>query len=411
MTFSVKISERIARLKPSLTLAVSARADKLKREGVDVVAFGVGEPDFETPAFVRDEIRSQLLDAKGLGKYTAVPGTPELRGAVAAELSAVHGFAIAPEAVIISAGAKHSLYNLFMSLLDAGDEVIVPTPAWVSYADLVQMADGKAVLLPTVAARDYQIDAAALEQLITPRTRAVLLNSPCNPTGAVYTEATLRAVGEVLLRHPNVLVITDDIYRKLVYGVAWTSIFQVCPALAPRAVLIDGVSKTYAMTGWRIGYCAGPLALVKAMSTLQGQSTTNAATVAQAAAVVALRGAPKSAGDPIEAMRVEFDKRRLAMLAGLRDIPGVVVQEPRGAFYCFPDLSAFIALHGGTHASRAIADDVALADYLLDEARVALVPGSGFFAPGFARLSYATSMERIEEGLRRIKTALRKLRG
>ena len=402
MTFSVKISDRIARLKPSLTLAVSARADKLKREGVDVVAFGVGEPDFETPAFVRDEIQAQLRDTKGLGKYTAVPGTPELRAAVAAELAAVHGFAIAPEAVIISAGAKHSLYNLFMSLLDAGDEVIVPTPAWVSYTDLVQMADGKAVLLPTVAAQDYQLDAAALEKLITPRTRAVLLNSPCNPTGAVYSEATMRAVGEVLLRHPNVLVITDDIYRKLVYGVTWTSIFKVCPALAPRAVLIDGVSKTYAMTGWRIGYCAGPLALVKAMSTLQGQSTTNAATVAQAAAVVALRGAPKSGSDPIEAMRVEFDKRRLAMVAGLRDIPGVVVQEPRGAFYCFPDFSNFI----GTHKSRTIADDVALADYLLDEARVALVPGSGFFAPGFARLSYATSMERIEEGLRRIKAAL-----
>ena len=406
--FQVKISDRIARLKPSLTLAVSARAEKLRREGVDVVAFGVGEPDFETPAFVRDEIQSQLKSHKGLGKYTAVPGTPELRAAVAAELSSVHGFAIAAENVIVSAGAKHSLYNLFMSLLDAGDEVIVPTPAWVSYTDLVQMADGTPVLLRTDAAQDYQIDAVALDKAITPKTRAVLLNSPCNPTGAVYSEATLRAVGAVLEKHPHVLVVTDDIYRKLVYGVAWTSIFQVCPALAPRAVLIDGVSKTYAMTGWRIGYCAAPLALVKAMSTLQGQSTTNAATVAQAAARVALGGAPAGTSpEPIEAMRVEFDKRRKAMVAGLRAIPRVVVQEPRGAFYCFPDLSAFIGSHDGKH----ITDDVALADYLLDEARVALVPGSGFFAPGFARLSYATSMERIEEGVKRIAAALGKLRG
>lgn len=405
--FQVKVSERIARLKPSLTLAVSARADKLRREGVDVVAFGVGEPDFETPAFVREAIRNQLQEGKGLGKYTAVPGTPELRAAVAAELSAVHGMSLTVENVIISAGAKHSLYNLFMSLLDPGDEVIIPTPAWVSYADLVQMADGTAVLVPTVAAHDYQLDPVALERAITPRTRALLLNSPCNPTGAVYTEATLRAIAEVLLRHPQVLVITDDIYRKLVYGVGWTSIFKLCPELAPRAVLIDGVSKTYAMTGWRIGYCAAPPPLVKAMSTLQGQSTTNATTVAQAAALIALRGVPAGTPDPVEAMRLEFDQRRQVMVAALRDIPGVEVPEPRGAFYCFPDLSAFI----GAQGKQPIADDVALADYLLDEARVALVPGSGFFAPGFARLSYATSMERIEEGVRRIKAALGRLRG
>jgi aspartate aminotransferase len=396
----VKIADRIQRIHPSLTLAVSARAEKLRREGVDVVAFGVGEPDFETPQFIRDAIIEQLHSSKNLGKYTAVPGTPELRAAAAAELSQAHGVAIAPEQIIVSAGAKQSLYNLFMSMLDEGDEVVVPTPAWVSYTDLVQMAGGHAVLLPTDAAHHYQVDAAALDAKITKRTRALLLNSPCNPTGAVYHEATLRGIAEVLLKHPHVALITDDIYRKLVYGVPWISILKLCPELAPRTILVDGVSKTYAMTGWRIGYCAAPPALVTAMSTLQGQSTTNAATVAQAAAVIALRG-PASGPDPIEAMRVEFDRRRQAMVKLLRAIRGVQLEEPRGAFYCFPDLSAFI---GGK-----IKDDLALATYLLDEARVALVPGSGFFAPGFARLSYATSMERIEEGVRRIATALAKL--
>ncbi len=394
----MKISERIRRLQPSLTLAVAAKADKLKREGIDVVAFGVGEPDFETPAYVRDAIAEQLRSGKGLGKYTAVPGTPEVRAVVAEELSSAHGFAIAPEQVIVSTGAKHSLYNLFMCMLDDGDEVIVPTPAWVSYTDLVQMAGGRALLLPTMAENGYQIDAAALERLIGPRTRAVLLNSPCNPTGAVYSEATLRAIAEVLLRHPQVAVITDDIYRKLVYGVPWVSIFRVAPELASRAILVDGVSKTYAMTGWRVGFCAGPVELVKAMSTLQGQSTTNATSVAQAAAIVALRG-PAA---PIEEMRVEFDRRRKRMVELLRAIPRVRLEEPLGAFYCFPDLSAFI---DGTK----IKNDLQLAELILEKGRVALVPGSGFFAPGFVRLSYATSMERIEEGVKRLSAVLTSL--
>ncbi|MEO6952509.1 MAG: pyridoxal phosphate-dependent aminotransferase [Polyangia bacterium] len=390
-------------MKPSLTLAVAARADKLRREGLDIVAFGVGEPDFETPAFIRDAVIEQLKNGKGLGKYTAVPGTPELRATVAAELTAAHGVPFTAEQIIVSAGAKHSLYNLFMSMLDDGDEVIVPTPAWVSYTDLISMAGGKPVLLETSPVDRYQIDAEQLERLITPRTRAVLLNSPCNPTGAVYDEATLRSLSQVLLRNPHVMVITDDIYRKLVYGVTWVSILRVCPELAPRVIIIDGVSKTYAMTGWRIGYCAGPVELVKAMSTLQSQSTTNAAAIAQAAAIVALRGPGNaSGGDPIEAMRLEFDKRRVRMVELLSAIPGVKLTAPRGAFYCFPDLNAYIGKPG-------IADDMALADYLLDKARTAVVPGSGFYAPGFVRLSYATSMDRIEEGVKRMTEALQAL--
>ena len=341
----MKISERIRRIQPSMTLAVAARADKLRREGIDVVAFGVGEPDFETPAPIREAVIEQLRNGKGLGKYTAVPGTPELRAAAAAELSHAHGVQITPEQVIVSSGAKHSLYNLFMSLLDDGDEVIVPIPAWVSYTDLIKMSGGMPLLLPTHATCDFQIDAAKLEALITPRTRALLLNSPCNPTGAVYTEATLRAVADVLLRHPQVAIITDDIYRRLVYGVPWVSILRLCPELLTRAILIDGVSKTYAMTGWRIGFCAAPVELVKAMSTLQGQSTTNATAVAQAAAVVALH-LPSGPADPIEAMRKEFDRRRQTMVKMLRAIEGVKLEEPHGAFYCFPDLSAFIKPDG-----------------------------------------------------------------
>jgi aspartate aminotransferase len=396
----MKIADRIGRIQPSLTLAVSARADKLKRAGVDVVAFGVGEPDFETPEPIRDAVIEQLRNGKGLGKYTAVPGTPELRAAAAEELGRAHGIKLTAEQVIVSAGAKQSLFNLFMSLLDDGDEVIVPIPAWVSYTDLVQMAGGKPVLLPTQAADGYRPDPAALERLITPRTRALLINSPCNPTGAVYDEAALRGIAEVLLRHPHVALITDDIYRQLVYGVPWVSILRLCPELQTRTILVDGVSKTYAMTGWRVGFCAAPPELIKAMSTLQGQSTTNAATVSQAAALVALR--MKQGEGPLESMRLEFDQRRRVMVERLRAIPGVQIAEPHGAFYCFPDVSAY--LRGN------IKDDMGLADYLLDEAKVAVVPGSGFFAPGYLRLSYAASMERVEEGVRRIAAALAKLR-
>jgi aspartate aminotransferase len=395
----MKIADRITRIQPSLTLAVSAKADKLRRDGVDVVAFGVGEPDFETPAEIRDAVIAQLSGGKGLGKYTAVPGTPELRAAAAEELGRAHGIKLAAEQVIVSAGAKQSLYNLFMSMLDDGDEVIVPIPAWVSYTDLVQMAGGKPVLLPTRAEDHYQPDPAAFEKLITPRTRALLINSPCNPTGAVYDEKAMRGLADVLLRNPHVALITDDIYRQLVYGVPWVSMLRLAPELASRTILVDGVSKTYAMTGWRVGFCAGPAPLIKAMSTLQGQSTTNAATISQAAALVALR--MKQGEGALEQMRLEFDRRRQKMVSLLTAIPKVKLAEPRGAFYCFPDFSAW--------CTGKIKDDLALADYLLDDAKVAVVPGSGFFAPGCLRLSYATSMERVEEGVRRIGVALMKL--
>ena len=391
----MKIAERVSRIQPSLTLAVSAKAAKLKAQGVDVIAFGVGEPDFDTPDHIKQAAAAALQ--KGVGKYTPVSGTPELRAAVAAELNRAHGTKHAAENVIVSVGAKHSLYNLFMALLDDGDEVIVPAPCWVSYPEIVTMAGGKPVLLPTAAENGYAFDAEMLARAIGPRTRAIVLNSPSNPTGAVYGEATLAAVAEALRKHPQLLVVTDDIYRRLVYGVAWRSVARLHPDVADRVILVDGVSKSYAMTGWRIGFCAGPKELVKAMDTIQGQSTTNPTAIAQAAALAALTG-PE---DSVDKMHAEFDRRRKVMVERLRAIPGVRLQEPRGAFYCFPDF--------GTYCTGKIKDDVALADFLIEKARVAVVPGTGFFAPGFLRLSYATSLKNVEEGVARIADAVGQL--
>jgi aspartate aminotransferase len=357
-----------------------------------VIAFGVGEPDFDTPENIKDAAIAAIK--KGVGKYTAVSGTAELRKAAADELNRVHGTKYVGEDVIVSVGAKHSLFNLFMAMLDDGDEVIIPSPCWVSYPELVAMAGGKPVFVDTRPGDGYALHEEPLARAITPKTRAIVLNSPCNPTGAVYDRATLEGIARVLRANPHVYAITDDIYRQLVYGVEWHSLVRVAPDLAERIIVVDGVSKSYAMTGWRIGYCAGPRALVKAMDTLQGQSTTNPSAVAQAAALAALTG-PQ---DSVATMHAEFDRRRRAMVLALRAIPRVVLHEPRGAFYCFPDLSAYC---GG-----ACKDDVALAEHILEKGRVAVVPGTGFYAPGFVRLSYATSMQNVVEGVKRIGEAL-----
>jgi aspartate aminotransferase len=385
----MRIAQRVAKIAPSLTLAVSAKAAKLRAQGVDVIAFGVGEPDFDTPRYIKDAVVKAL--EKGVGKYTPVSGTLDLRAAAAAELNSAHGTQLTAENVIVSVGAKHSLFNLFMAMLDEGDEVVIPSPCWVSYPEIVQMAAGTPVLLETRAEDDYQFSAAALEKVMTQKTRAIVLNSPCNPTGAVYNAETMQAIGRVLARFPDCYVVTDDIYRRLVYGVPWLSVIRTNPELAPRTILVDGVSKTYAMTGWRIGFCAGPKDLVKAMDTLQGQSTTNPSAISQAAALAAITGPQDSVGE----MHAEFDRRRKTMVEKLRAIPGVQIAEPRGAFYCFPDLGQY---------SR---DDLALSEWILEKGRVAVVPGTGFFAPGFVRLSYATSMKNVEEGVARIGEAMK----
>jgi aspartate aminotransferase len=395
---NLKTASRLDPIKPSITLAVTAKAARLKAEGVDVVSFGAGEPDFDTPEHIKDAARAGL--DKGVGKYTEVGGIAPLRAAIAAELARVHQTTITPDQILVSSGAKHSLYNLFMALLDPGDEVIIPAPYWVSYPDMVMLAAGKPVILDTRAEDDFAVRPEQLRAAVTPRTRALVLNTPSNPTGAVYTAKQIAELAEVVVEK-NLLVVSDDIYRQLVYGGAtYASIAAVGPELAARTILVDGVSKTYAMTGWRIGYTAAPLPLIKAMAKIQGQSTSNPTHIAQVATLAALTG-PQ---DCVETMRKAFDERRMAMVELLRAIPGVSCREPKGAFYAFPDVSTFVGRT--TPDGAAIPDDVTLCDWLVDHAKVAVVPGSGFGAPGHVRLSYACSMANIKEGVRRLHEAL-----
>jgi aspartate aminotransferase len=397
----IRLSSRLAPVKPSITLAVSARAGELKAKGIDVISFGAGEPDFDTPEHIKQAARAAL--DRGVSRYTHVAGIIELRRAIAAELARVHGVDIGPDQVLVSTGAKHSLFNLFMALLDPGDEVIIPAPYWVSYPDMVLLAGGTPVILPTEASRGFAPDPKALAAVITDRTRAIVINTPSNPTGGVFDADTLRGIGELCAAR-GVLIVSDDIYRSLVYGSArYTSIASLSPEIARQTILVDGVSKTYAMTGWRIGYTAGPVELIRAMTTIQGQSTSNPTHIAQVASLAALTGPQEC----VAVMRAAFDERRREMVARLRAMPGVSLYEPLGAFYCFPDLSAHVGRRAPS--GTAISDDVALCNYLVEEGRVAVVPGSGFGAPGFVRLSYACSMGEIQNGLDRMAEALGRL--
>jgi len=395
----LKLASRLDPIKPSITLAVTAKAAKLKAAGVDVISFGAGEPDFDTPQHIKDAARA-ALDQGAVGKYTDVGGILPLRKAIAAELAAVHKVALEPDQILVSTGAKHSLFNLFMALLDPGDEVLIPAPYWVSYPDMVMLAAGRPVILETRADDDFTVTADQVRRACTGRTRAIVLNNPSNPTGAVYSRAQIEALAEVAVEK-DLLVVSDDIYRQLVYGDAqYHSIAAVGPEIAQRTILVDGASKTYAMTGWRIGYTAGPLPLIKAMAKIQGQSTSNPTHIAQVAAVAALTGPQQCVAE----MRSAFNERRLAMVKLLRAIPGVQCREPKGAFYAFPDVSVYV----GKQAPDGVRllDDVQLCDWLVDVGKVAVVPGSGFGAPGFVRLSYACSMQNIETGLARLASAL-----
>jgi aspartate aminotransferase len=397
----LNLSRRLSLIEPSPTLAVSAKAAALRAKGLDVISFGAGEPDFDTPAHIK-EAAKRALDA-GATKYTLVEGTPALRGAVAKWLGRAHGLKIEPNEIIVSAGAKQSLFNAIHAIVDEGDEVIIPTPAWGSYNEIVKMAGGRPVTVPGSAENNFVVKIEDIEKAISSRTKAILYSSPCNPTGAMLDEKTLRAIVALAIKH-DFWVITDDIYRTLIYGDA--RFFQpatISPEARARTVIIDGVSKAFAMTGWRIGFTCAPRALVEAMGTLQGQSTTNAAAVCQAAAMAAIEGPT----DELEIMRVEFDRRRKAMVKALREIKHVTCVEPQGAFYAFPDLTAFVGRK--TPEGKLIENDAQLCEYLIEAARVAVVPGSAFGAPGYARLSYATSMKNVEEGVSRIAAALPRL--
>jgi aspartate aminotransferase len=397
----VKLARRLSVVEPSPTLAVSAKAAKLKAEGIDVVSFGAGEPDFDTPVHIK-EAAKKALDA-GATKYTLVEGTVPLRKAVAKWIGDAHGIKVEPSEVIVSSGAKQSIFNAIFALIDEGDEVIIPTPAWVSYNDIVKLAGGRPVNVPTKAEENFQVRVEDVAKAITPRTKMILVCSPSNPTGAIYEEATLRGLAKLAVEK-DLWLMTDDIYRTLVYGDG--KFFQPATMGADvraHTLIIDGVSKAFAMTGWRVGFTVAPKNVVEAMATIQGQSTTHAASVSQAAALAAIEGPT----DELEKMRVEFDKRRKVMVARLREIPGVTCVEPKGAFYAFPDLSAFIGKK--TPEGKRIENDVQLCEWLIEAARVAVVMGSAFHAPGFVRLSYATSMKNVEEGVRRLAEALPRL--
>lgn len=395
------LAKRLEVVKPSATMAITTKAARLRREGVDVLGLSAGEPDFDTPEHIKAAAK-QALD-RGVTKYTAVEGMPELRRAVAEWFAKAHGFDVSPSQVMVSAGAKQVIFNAFHALLNPGDEVVLPAPCWVSYAEIAKLAGAVPVPVLARAEDGFMADADAIARAITPATRMIVLCSPSNPTGAVYDERTLRAIANLVVRH-DLWLVTDDIYRGLCYGGA-RFVQAACfgPEVRKRTIIVDGVSKSYAMTGWRIGFGLAEPEIIAGMSTLQGQSTTNATAVSQAAALAAITG-PE---DDLERMRREFDRRRRSMVDGLRAIPGVTCVEPQGAFYAFPDVTAFLGRR--TPDGKTIVDDVALCDYLLDEARVAVVPGSAFSGPGFMRLSYATSQSNIDQALVRISAAFAKL--
>jgi len=399
----MKLAKRLDGVKPSPTLAITARARALQAKGIDVVGFGAGEPDFDTPRAIK-EAAKRAIDA-GFTKYTASAGIVELREAIANRVREDHGVSYEPGEVLVSCGGKHALYNLFQALLDPGDEVVIFTPYWVSYADMVRVAGGVPVLVETTIDDGFDPNPDAIRRAFSERTRAVVLNSPSNPTGAMLSRRTLETV-IALAKGRNVLLVSDDIYDKLVYRGKFENVLDLDPSLKSQVALVNGASKTFSMTGWRIGWTAGPQPLIASMGKLQDNSTSNPNSIAQKAALAALT-LPEIEGE-LEAMRRTFDERRKHIVARLNAIPGIRCFDPAGAFYAFPDVRALLGRRapGGLHA---MATDEKLAEVLLEQYLVAAVPGSAFGAPGHLRLSFATSMEQIDKGLDRIEKMVREL--
>ncbi|MFZ3321559.1 MAG: pyridoxal phosphate-dependent aminotransferase [Usitatibacter sp.] len=396
-----QVANRLKAIRPSPTLAVTAKAARLKAEGKDVIAMGAGEPDFDTPEFIKEAAIAAIR--KGLTKYTAAGGTPSLRKAIVAKFRNENGLEYTEKQVLVSCGGKQTSFNLCLALLNAGDEAIVPAPFWVSYPDMAMMADATPVFVPAGIDQGFRITPAQLQAAITPKTRLVWLNSPSNPTGAVYTADELKALGEVLRKHPQIVIATDDMYEHILLdGSKFVNILNVCPDLYPRTVTMNGVSKAYSMTGWRIGYCGGPQELIEAMENVQSHSTSNPASISQYAAEAALTGDQRC----IEPMVAAFKERARVITEGLNRIPGVKCLMPSGAFYSFPDCRGAIRkLH---EAGKIPAPtDLALCDYLLAQPKgVAAVPGSAFGAEGYLRISFATSMENIRKAVDRMAASM-----
>ncbi len=391
----ITLSQRVQRVKPSPTLAVTARAAELRAAGKDIIGLGAGEPDFDTP----DHIKEAAIQAirHGATRYTAVDGTAELKSAIINKFRRDNGLTYQPDEILVSCGGKQSFYNLCQALLNPGDEVIIPAPYWVSYPDMVRLADGEPVIMRAGLEQRFKITPEQLEAAISPRTRLFVINSPSNPTGVAYSRTELEALAAVLLRNPQVLVATDDMYEHILWSdEPFVNIVNVAEELVPRSIVLNGVSKAYAMTGWRIGYAGGPKPLIQAMKKIQSQSTSNPAAVSQAAAVEALNGDQSC----IAPMLAAFHERHDYVVATLNALDGVRCAEADGTFYAFPDFSTVIERLDG------INDDVELAEFLLNEAGVALVPGSAFGAPGYLRLSFATGMDTLRDALGRIAGAL-----
>jgi len=394
----MNISRRVKAIKPSPTLTITAKARAMKAEGIDVIGFGAGEPDFDTP----DHIKKAAIKAleNGFTKYTAAGGTDELKDAVIGKFKRDNGLDYDRTQILVSCGGKHSLYNLAQVLFDTGDEVIIPSPYWVSYPPIVTLADALPVILETTEESGFKMDPDKLRRAITKRTKALVLNSPCNPSGTTYTESELREIADIVLEK-GIYVISDEIYEKIVYdGFQSVSIASLDNEIKERTIIAHGVSKTYSMTGWRIGFTAGPSSIIEAMNKIQGQSTSNPTSISQKASQEALSG-PQ---DVVEAMVGEFQKRRDYIIDRLNSLEGITCVKPAGAFYAFPNFSSYL---GKSFREKPIRDSVDLADYLLDFAQVAVVPGAAFGTEGFERLSFATSMENIEIGIDRIEKALK----
>ena len=395
------LAERTKLIKPSVTLAIAAKAGQLRSKGIDVVNFSAGEPDFDTPEHIKAAAVAALR--KGMTKYTDVKGIDPLRAAIADKYEREYGLRYRKEDVLVSCGAKHSLYNVLQAVVDRGDEVVIPAPYWVSYADMALLAGGIPKVIQTGESSGFRIKAEQLAAQLTSRTKVFVLNSPCNPTGASYDADELVAIARVLEKH-SCLVIADDIYEKIVYdNFHVQNIVVLSPALRDRAIIINGVSKTYAMTGWRIGYALGPEDVISAAGKIQSQSTSNPTSIAQAAALEAISG-PQ---DDVDRMVREFNKRRDVIVDRLNSIEGIRCLKPQGAFYVFPNISA---LFGRAAKGRKLGSPCEVADYLLEEARVAVVPGEDFGSSEHIRFSYATGLEDIEKGCKRIEAAIGKLR-
>ncbi len=393
---SSALAARLSVVAPSVTLAMNAKAAELRNKGVDVVAFGVGEPDFDPPRFVLDAAKRAIDE--GASKYTAVTGIPALKKAICASTERRRGYAPKPEEVCVSVGAKHALFNVGLALYEPGDEIIIPAPYWVSYPEQVRMLGAEPVIVETREADGFRMTPEAFAKALTPKTKAVIICSPSNPTGSAYSKSEWSALLEVFAKHDAWLVV-DEIYADLLYEGAHTSPPALRPDLRDRMVMIDGVSKSYAMTGWRIGWSIAPTRVSKAIDIVQGQSTTNATAVAQYAALAALEG-PQ---DEVKVMRDAFEKRRAVMVEGLNSLPGVTCRTPEGAFYAFAECSG---LYGIPFRGSTLKTDEDIAFWLLEEAHVASVPGGAFGAPGYVRFSYATSEERIKLGIENIRAAI-----